>query len=325
MSKARKEFTKERIRVLCAPTHERYQSYFENLPIDFLMLSETFSKKWDTNFAPIPSNHRAIGKITPDLMPDIILSQHKFGQYQLFSKIADSLKIPLVSMTHILPNKETTKDQIKKMFNMQGNYNVFLSEYSMNKWMFSKNISTIIPQCVDSDVFRPMVNVKKRKEVLSVVNEFDQREGPCNYSGWLKITKSIPTRLIGSSKSGISKPAKNIADLVHTYNSHSIFLNTSRNSTMPFTVFEAMACGSVVVSANTTMIGEVIKDGHNGFLYSIDRPEDAIYILNKLLKMDNESLEEIGLRARNTVMAKFSKDSFLESWLNVFNGCYQGA
>ena len=91
---------------------------------------------------------------------------------------------------------------------------------------------------------------------------------------------------------------------------------------MPFSVFEAMACGCVVVSTATTMIPEVIKSGYNGFLYDIDNPEDGRRILKTLCSADKESLLEIGQNARNTVIEKFNKAQFLEKWTNVINECY---
>lgn len=321
MNKILKEFTGEKIKILTAATHERYQSYFADLPFEFILLDFDKWKKWDFNYAALPDNHIIIKTLTPDINPDIILSQQKFGQYQLFSEMAKMLKVPMISMEHMLPNPMWPKKRAQEMGSMTGHINIFLSEFSRKAWKADPQISTVIPQCVDSDLFS-MSNKNRSYVILSVVNEFDEREGPCNYSGWLQTTSGMQTKLVGTSKSGISRPAKNVNELVNIYNSHYIFLNTSRNSTMPFSVFEAMACGCVVVSTATTMIPDVIKSGYNGFLYDINYPEDGREIIKKLCSADKEYLLEIGQNARNTVVEKFSKSKFLESWTNVINECH---
>ena len=321
MNKILKEFTGEKIKVLTGATHERYQSYFADLPFEFILLDFDKWKKWDFRYASLPANHTIVKTLTPDICPDVILSQQKFGQYQLFSEMAKMLKVPFISMEHMLPNLAWPKKRIQEMSTMIGHTNVFLSEFSRKAWKLDPQICTIIPQCVDGDLFRSS-NINRSYSILSVVNEFDDREGPCNYSGWLKTTEGLQTKLVGTSKSGISVPAKDVNELVNIYNSHYIFLNTSRNSTMPFSVFEAMACGCVVVSTATTMIPDVIKSGYNGFLYDIDHPEDGKRILKSLCSADKESLLEIGQNARNTVIEKFNKAQFLEKWTNVINECY---
>lgn len=321
MNKILKEFTKKPITILTGATHERYQSYFSDLPFEFILLDLEKWKKWDSRYAKLPSNHRIVKTLTPDINPDVILSQHKFGQYQLFAEMAKLLRVPLISMEHMLPNPLWPKKQVEQYSNMIGHTNVFLSEYSRSAWKIEKEISTIIPQCVDSELFKNS-NKNRSYSVLSVVNEFDEREGPCNYSGWLETTRGIQTKLVGTSKSGISRPAKDTGELVNIYNSHYIFLNTSRNSTMPFSVFEAMACGCVVVSTATTMIPDVIKSGYNGFLYDINHPEDGREIIKKLCSTDRELLLEIGDKARQTVVEKFGKDTFLKKWTDVINECY---
>jgi glycosyltransferase involved in cell wall biosynthesis len=300
--------------------HERYQSYFADLPFTFILLNIDGWKKWDSTYAKIPDNFIEVNKLTPDLMPNIILSQHKFGQFQLLSKISQSLRIPMIHLEHVLPSPKWDKKRKRDMANMIAHVNIYLSEFSRKAWGISESTSMIIKQCVDSNVFRP-IKTKRIKSVLSVVNEYADREGPCNYSGWLKTTKGIPTKLVGTSKHGLSSPAKDINDLVNIYNKYEIFLNTSRHSTCPFTLFEAMACGSLVVSTATTMIPEVIQNGYNGFLYDINKPEDGRELIKRIFQMDQETLDEVRQNARNTMVSQFSKQKFIEEWTEIVNEC----
>lgn len=320
MNKIIREFTNKRIKVLMSPSHERYQSYFADMPFDFILLNIDSWKKWDKAYAEIPNNFIETNRLTPDLIPDIIISQHKFGQFQFYAKIAQSLRIPLIHLEHVLPSPRWDKAKRVEMAKMVGHINIYLSEYSRRLWGTQESGSMIIKQCVDTDLFRP-IKTKRIKTILSVVNEFADREGPCNYSGWLKTTKGLPTKLVGSSKNGISQPAKDVHDLVNIYNKHEIFLNTSRYSTCPFTLFEAMSCGSIVVSTATTMIPEVIQHGYNGFLYDINRPEDGTKLIKHILTMDQDTLDDVRNNARQTVLKEFSKEAFLKSWTETIQEC----
>jgi glycosyltransferase involved in cell wall biosynthesis len=309
-----KEFTGERPTILTAATHERYQSYMDDLPFKFILWDYPGSRKWDFNYAPLPANHEMVTSLTPDIRIDAVLSQHKTGQHQVFSVVAQQLNIPLIQLEHTLP----LSDRHFQLNALYGDKNVFLSQYSANRWQFPMQYD-IIPQCVDTDLFENRNKVSKSLSVLSVVNEFDTREGPCNYSGWKKITRGISYKLVGRSNNDISQPAANVDELVDIYNDHAVFLNTSRASTMPFALFEAMSCGCCCISSDTSMIPEVINHGENGFLYDVKDNDAGRKLLQNVLSMDRKDLTEIGRRARQTVLEKFSKAKFTENWTNLIN------
>lgn len=318
MTGIRREFVKSRPKILCAPTHERYQSYMSDLDFDFYMINLKGWKKWERTYASPPKNHREINSLTPDLTPDLVFAQQKSGQFQLFSEISASLKIPLVSLTHILPPQNMDEKIRYSFLSMQGQENVFLSSLSRDLWGFPEESSTVIKQCVDSDFWRP-ISCKKKNLILSVVNEFDKRDDACNYSGWLKSTKGLPTKIIGSSSTGISTPAASLEDLRASYNSAKVFFNSSTNSTFPFSLFEAMSCGACVVSSATSMIPDVIKNGQNGFLYDVNNPNEGRDLLAHILSLPDDTVEAIGKNARKTIEENFSKKEFTESWTNLFN------
>jgi len=309
-----KEFTKEKPTVLTAATHERYQSYMDDLPFNFIMWNYQGAKEWDFNYAPLPANHEIVNVLTPNIKPDVILSQHKYGQHQLFSKAARQLRVPLIQLEHTLPQRDSDLN----LNALIGDKNVFLSQYSVNQWQFPMH-HTVIPQCVDTELFESRRKQQKSLSLLSVVNEFDQRDGSCNYTGWKNITSSFSTKLVGTSKTGISKPAENIDELIDIYNNHYIFLNTSRASTMPFSLFEAMSCGCCCISSATSMIPEVIQHGYNGFLYDVNNDKDGKKLVQHILSLNKQTLQQIGDNARKTVIEKFSKTKFTQNWTNLIN------
>jgi len=156
--------------------------------------------------------------------------------------------------------------------------------------------------------------------VLSVVNDFANRDYCCNYEGWKRITENTPKRLVGNNP-GLSDPASSTDELVNEYNECAVFLNTSTYSPIPTSLLEAMSCGTPVVSTATCMIPDIIENGSNGF---ISNDEEVLKEKIKLL-LDNPDLaKEMGAKGRQTILEKFSEEKFLNNWNRIFDKVYEG-
>jgi hypothetical protein len=247
----------------------------------------------------------------------LILSQSKFGQFQIASQLNQALDIPLVSLEHTLPIPSWPQQQLEAFKRMTGELNVFISEHSVDKWGMDCQ-SKVVHHSVDTDLFKPS-DVEKTSALLSVVNDFKNRDYCCNYSGWQRITEGFEAKLVGSCSEGLSKPASSIEELVSEYNSAGVFLNTSTISPVPTSLLEAMSCGCAVVSTATCMIPEIIKNGVNGFI-SNDEEELKSYI-NDFIN-DEELRKEMGRAARETILNNFSEESFINNWNKTFDLAY---
>ena len=115
---------------------------------------------------------------------------------------------------------------------------------------------------------------------------------------------------------GLSKAASSVDDLVGEYNACGLFLNTSTLRPVPTTLLEAMSCGGAVVSTATCMIPEVITHGENG-LISNDENELRSYV--EALLNDDKLRDKLGKPARETVVARFSQDKFVDNWNTLFD------
>jgi glycosyltransferase involved in cell wall biosynthesis len=82
---------------------------------------------------------------------------------------------------------------------------------------------------------------------------------------------------------------------------------------------EAMACGCPVVTTATCMIPEIVKDGVNGFISN-----DEAYLRDRLIWCLNnpDDAAKIGQAARETIVERFSLDSHLNKWDNIFKEVY---
>ena len=309
---------KEKYDILTFDTHERYQTQLCKTGHNFYSFRYDDCKEWDDTYAPKPSNHYVLPKnsILNGIDFDFILSQSKFGQFQVSQQINQTLRIPVVSLEHTLPIPSWPADQTNAFRHMLGDINVFISEYSVDKWDIQGDYEGpfVVHHSVDSETFKPM-DIEKKPVVLSVVNDFVNRDYCCNYSGWQRITENFETRLVGKTE-GLSKPAASVKELAEEYNTAQIFLNTSTISPVPTCLLEAMSCGSAVVTTATCMIPEIIENGVNGFM-SNDEEELKGYI--KQLLDDEDLRNKVGKAARETILTDFSESKFIDTWNNIFD------
>tara|TARA_B100001094_G_scaffold72494_1_gene68763 strand:+ start:8149 stop:9153 length:1005 start_codon:yes stop_codon:yes gene_type:complete len=314
---------KDRYNILTFDTHERYQTQLCKTGHNFYSFRYDGCKEWDKSYAELPENYYILPKnsVMSGLDIDFILSQSKFGQFQAASQIQQVLQIPILSLEHTLPIPGWPKEQLDGFRNMVGQSNVFISEYSTEKWAMDCK-ADVVHHSVDTNMFKPTSHLADRiatTEVLSVVNDFKNRDYCCNYSGWQRVSEGFDTKLVGSSTDGSSEPAESIEALVDEYNSCKVFLNTSTVSPVPTSLLEAMACGCAVVTTATCMIPEIIENGVNGFM-SNDENELKDYI--KKLLDDEELAIHLGEKARETIKDKFSEDKFIKNWNRIFDDLY---
>ena len=322
----------EPLNILTFPTHERYETSLAKTGHNFYAYRAEGIKNWNTNYGKIPPNYNLLdeslgAKQNPlHLDFDIVLSQNKFGQYQIARQIANTLHLPLVSLEHTLPVPDWPDDTLFSLREMRGNINLFISEYSLGRWGWEdRNDTFVIHHGVDTKLFKPDKQIEERENhILSVVNDWINRDWCCGFEIWQRVIKNFPFHVIGDTP-GLSEPAESIEELSNFYANSRIFLNTSTISPVPTSLLEAMACECAVVSTATCMIPEIIENGVNGFI-SNDEDELREYLV--LLLNDEDTAIEMGKRARETVLEKFSEDTFINNWKQFLDvasqACFRG-
>ncbi len=299
-----------KLNILTCPTHEAYESNLCKTGHNFYAVWTKGIKRWNPSFRAIPENYHLLpDNIVPDHITfDLVLSQQKFGQFQTLKPIADSLHVPVCSIEHTLPMPNWTEEQLKSLYAMRGDVNLFISEYSMGKWGWQKGEADVVHHGIDTDLFQPAPNPKPI--ILSVVNDWIGRRVICGFDTWQTVTKGLPVFVLGDTK-GLSKPAANVEELAKAYQQSRIFLNTSLISPIPTALLEAMSAGCACVSTSNCMIPEIIEHGVNGFI-SNDERELRGYL--ELLLKDEAKAKELGDAARKTILDKFSLSSFVNNW-----------
>lgn len=317
-------FSKFPFNILTACTHERYESSLAKTGNNFYaFFSEGFKPGWNTQFAEVPENYvifdksRKENQIMPHLRFDMILSQNRFGQYQIFNQLQKHFHVPLISLEHTLPMPTWSSSMLNKVNEMRGDINIFISDYSIEKWRWDRQDNTyVINHAIDSDLFCDE-NKERKNHILTVANDYIGRDWCLNFTQYKEVCldNKLPVRPIGETEN-FSLPTKNTNDLINEYQTSRIFLNTAHVSPIPTSLLEAMSCGCAVVSCNTCAIPEYIEHGVNGFLAN-DNNEMLEYL--KILLKDENLSKKLGQAARKTIQKKCSLNDFVSKWNRVFN------
>lgn len=308
--------------ILTSCTHESYEANLCKTGHNFYAWRQKGIKDWRTDYRPLPDNYVLLDGSNPhrqiplDLKFDFVLSQNKFGQFQILSKLADVLHLPLVSLEHTLPQPDWSENTLNAIKNANGNINIFISEYSRKQWGWADNEAEAVHHGIDTDIFAPN-QLERKNHVLCVVNDWINRDGPCNFQTFQRVVleTKLPYKVLGDTP-GFSKPAKDTQELINAYQTSRIFLNTSLVSPIPTALLEAMACGCAVVTTATCMIPEIVQDGENGF---ISNSETTIYNRIKELMENPELAAQLGQKARETIINKFGLETFVSNWNKVFD------
>lgn len=310
---------KDKLNILCMDTHERYQINLAATGHNFFSVKHPKHKLWNEEYGKKPCNYthvnheHALCDFMHQIDIDVILSQHKFGQYQFLSSIARQLDIPLVSLEHTVPPLDAYGHKIDKRTEMRGDLDVYLWDYSINAWQRKLDDSArIIYHGFDTDYWRSEIPVLEREpKILTVVNDFINRDKECGYTLWENVTKDLPRTVYGSTP-GLSEPAKN---LVREYNRHQIYINTSIVSSLPMSLIEAAACGCCIVTTPSCAIPEIFTHGEN-CLMGETAEELRDYTINLL--NDPAAMQILAINARKCIMEKLPLDKFVNNWNEAF-------
>ncbi len=101
-----------------------------------------------------------------------------------------------------------------------------------------------------------------------------------------------------------------------------LYVHNAYEFSSMFDLLKAMASGKCVVSPAITEIANIIKHGYNGFLYKANDSKSRDQLISKLSN-NKELIIDIGKIARSTVIEKYSKEMFQESWSKLIDHCYK--
>ncbi len=183
----------------------------------------------------------------------------------------------------------------------------FIDEFGLNDGKFCIGMIANFSRNKDhSTVIDAFSELKSRKIVYKGILVGD---GPC----LADIRREVLRRGLEEDVifTGVRKDIPAILSAMH------ICVLTSRQEGLPNSILEAMACEVPVVAARAGGIPEIIQDGINGILFP---PGDVDALVDSMVSLlgNNTLASTLGLRGKETIVRKFSKERMMQDYLSFY-------
>jgi len=221
-----------------------------------------------------------------------------------------------------------------------------LSDYLQSKVKIHKDKLLTIINGIDTEVFKPLSyeevsNVKREldlaedTEIVGTVCRLDPVKNlVCmihTLKGIIKSRKNTMLLIIGEGqekkniedtieKSGLTEKIillgerSDIARIMPIFN---IFVLPSLSEGTSMTILEAMSCGIPVIASLVGGNSTLVKEGINGHLFPLDRPDILVERVVKLLN-DKEKAKEMGKEARKIVESELHFTHMLKKYTDLY-------
>lgn len=172
-------------------------------------------------------------------------------------------------------------------------------DFVIKTFKISSNKILVIPNFVDTDIFKPL-NLPKQQQVIFVGRLESQKNLINLFKAFAGLTCGLVIVGEGSQRGFLEALALKLnlsvkflgnlpqTELVKVLNQSQIFILPSYFEGNPKTLLEAMACGLACVGTNVSGINNVITDQYNGVLCETD----VLSIKNTILNLlNNQTLQ----------------------------------
>jgi len=205
----------------------------------------------------------------------------------------------------------------------------WLKELSKNSPLLSKQAHYIIPNCIDSSLFKAVKKEEnKQQKILFVAeNVNDERKGFKYLLEALSyLDSSVEIMVLGNARKADFEAYPNVSALGYIrspeklaaiYSQATLYVIPSLEDNLPNTIIESHLCGTPVVGFDTTGISNMIKEGENGTLVKeIDGKSLAEGILKTLLLVQNNKFDTATIIAKT--QAYYSEECVVNAYKKVY-------
>ena len=211
------------------------------------------------------------------------------------------------------------------------------------KSLLSPLLHSVIPNCVDTEIFFPRENRETIRQRLGVSRKafmlsFMAAQLDNEFKGLpllveaLSILKAegfqITLLLIGNGKSGFDGPGLHCvstgfvsdeAYIAELLSASDAFVAPSLADNQPLAILEALACGKPVIAFGVGGIPEMIGHKKDGF---IARPMDAGHLADGIrwaMMLSESARTSVSVAALSKIQAKFSVGKTARAYLSLYN------
>jgi glycosyltransferase involved in cell wall biosynthesis len=226
----------------------------------------------------------------------------------------------------------------------------FLNTTFLKSFLFKKKIAFAYHHILDS--FKCEEGYEDNEIIIGFVGRLVPEKNVVNLVLAIKILVekyNINTKLIIIGDGPLRKYIEKLIDVLNLHNNikilgwiprqalpmyyrkFKILVLPSFAEGLPYTILEAMACGTPILATSVGAIPVVIKEGTTGFLLDSFNAEDIARKIAEILTIKEERLKEVGMAARTYIARKFTIQRVICMWkrilaeLNHFVHSLQGA
>jgi len=134
-----------------------------------------------------------------------------------------------------------------------------------------------------------------------------------NGDDYNKIEEEINKKGLGDN----IKLLGNVEDIENYYKRADCFVSTSRWEGLSLAVLEAMSFGIPVIATNVVGNMDLIKHKHNGFLFELDKTNDACKYMEMIYK-DKDLRKRISENAFNTVKNEYNLENMVKMTVDLY-------
>jgi glycosyltransferase involved in cell wall biosynthesis len=205
----------------------------------------------------------------------------------------------------------------------------------------------LTPNGIDSDIFRPMekntalmeaLGLGASDKIIGFVGALREKKGLASLLlAYAQVIKTLPASLliVGEVRGGEDKKrfdelrssipnAKIVVtgyvsnhDLPSYYSVMDVLVHPSLRDGMPNAILEGMACGKTVIATRAGGAMDMLHDGKNGRLVSINDLSSLTKMIQEVLS-DKLLQSRLGAAARQTILDKFTLQNELDGNLAVY-------
>ena len=290
------------------------------------------------NFIADMKSYFRIRRIVKDYRPHLIHS-HTFKAGMLCRLMY--FRIPKVHTFHghLLTDPEFSKHQMKAIVNIERFLAIFAKKLIVTGWSVATDLLAIGVGRPNQYVSIPgeshlsgLLQRKVARKNLGLSNEFtilwSARVVPVkNPKLLVQVAKLMPDCIFLMAGDGIELDAiiesgphnlkiLGFVDLREIITAADVFLSTSLNEGIPYSILEAQSVSLPVVAVKAGALSEIIKDGVNGYL--VGPNADEIVSRIEKLRASPELIESMKSSSLATSLTNHSKTSFSERHIELY-------
>lgn len=306
------------IKILSKYFHSTYQNSLAKIPNTEYYHIGTEEEIWDKQ-TPKPPNIFAISE------EEALDKQYEFDLFIIgrhpeiiHSYNAGFHGVPRVFLEQTWPFNNWNIEHWKENREKYVDHTIFITKSSLKAWgMREDERNSVIYHAINVNDFPNYIGGEK--SIITVCNEFPNRDWCCGYLLWYNSTWGLENvsvygygnKNIGEADKG-AMPNNEIKNLLSKCG---VYFNSATASPVPLSTLEAMAVGTPVVSTDCCEMHLFLRDNVNALTAN-----NAPTLRKKIIEMleNPEKAKKIGLRGKKTVKDLFPLERFIYKWQRVF-------